>query len=174
MNVLGRWLLATMVVGLLAILAASAQVADPSRSEKSATLSRSKQVGISLLLYCSDYDDVLPWPQDSHSCWRAIHPYSKNRDIFKTLNPNGGEFAFNMALGGVSMRDISAPERTIMVHETKAWPDGGRVGTHVDGSARFFTAEMWKERAKTLNLKLKRTAKKPLPKDWLKKEMGDW
>lgn len=159
-------ILGTLAAGLIA----SGQGEDKMAADQAATLSRGKQIAVGLLIYTSDYDDVLPWPQDSPSCWRAIDPYVKNREVFKTLNPNGGMFAFNMAVGGVSMTAIREPAETIMVYETQVWPDGRRLGANVDSSTRLFKPEAWAERAKSLKLKLKRTAKKPLPKDWLKSE----
>lgn len=150
----------------------SAQPANPGTQEMSparqsaartATLSNAKQIALGLLMYCSDYDDVLPWPQSSKSAWSVIDPYLKNRELYKTLNPDGGEFRFNMCLGGVNAVDIEQPADTPLIYESKPWPDGKRIVAYTDGHAKVVSPEEWAKLEPMLKLKLKKTAKRPLP-----------
>lgn len=135
-------------------------------AKQTATLSNAKQVALGMMIYGGDYDDVLPWPQGMKAVKFVTRPYLKNDDLWKSLNPAGGEFRFNMSLGGVSMVDVERPAETILFYEEKAWPDGRRAVAFVDGHAKFVSEEDWKRLQPTLKLRVKKTAKRPLPLNW--------
>lgn len=134
-------------------------------AQRTSTLSNVKQAALGMLMYCSDYDDVYPWAQSSKSAWSAIYPYVKNKEVFKTLNPNGGEFRFAANVAGVAATELEAPASVVMIYESMAWPDGSRVVAYCDGHARVVSAEAWREAEKELKRVYKRKAKKPLPAD---------
>lgn len=131
-------------------------------SKKSATLSNLKQLALGVIIYATDYDDELPYVQSTKGAYEVIFPYIKNKDVTKSLNPNGGEFRLNMAVAGVSMTSIEAPSDTPLFYEMAPWPDGTRCVAYTDGHVKFLNAEQWEKLQPYLNLKLKRTGK-PLP-----------
>lgn len=142
-----------------------------SAAKATATLSNVKQMALGVMIYMSDYDDVYPYPQSVAAVKFVTYPYIKNKEIYKTLNPNGGQFLFNMSLGGVESVSIENPAETVLWYETQAWPDGRRAVAFADGHAKLVSTEEWKRFEKSLRLKLKRKGK-PLPANYGKKEFG--
>lgn len=134
-------------------------------AKRTATLSNAKQLALGMLLYESDYDDIAPYAQSTATVKYVIDPYLKNREVWKSLNPNGGEFLFNTSLGGVNTSEIPHPADTPLFFERNAWPDGSRVVAFADGHAKVLTPDEWKKLQPTLKLKLKKSAK-PLPADY--------
>jgi len=132
-------------------------------SAKAATVSNLKQVALGMIMYTSDYDDVFPYPQSTKAVQYVTYPYLKDAKVWKTLNPNGGEIRFNMALGGVSASAIESPAETVLFYETKDWPEGGRVVAFTDGHVKILTQDQWALASKTLNLKISKTVNRPLP-----------
>lgn len=92
-------------------------------------MSRAKQVGLGLLIYCSDYDDQLP-PADD---WQSrIDPYIKNREL-----TNG----FTYLLNGQNNAELKDPSNTAMgIVDT---PIGSAI-VRGDGSV------IWKDRPKSM------------------------
>lgn len=141
------------------------QIDPPGRvqAQQAATLSNVKQIGLGLIMYSGDWDDNLPYTQDSKSTWYVIYPYVKNLGIFKTLNPNGGMIRFNMGVSGAVESSISSPADTVLLYETEPWPDGRRVVAFCDGHAKLVTQEAWAEISKHLTPTGIKRPKKPLP-----------
>ncbi|AIE87366.1 hypothetical protein OP10G_3998 [Fimbriimonas ginsengisoli Gsoil 348] len=139
------------------------------RADETVTVSNMKQVALSLVMYTNDYDDVLPYAQGTHAVQYVTYPYLKNIKAWETRNPNGGEFRFNLAVGGVSMPAFEAPAETPMVYESKAWPDGKRTVGFLDGHVKRVDQEEWKKMQKFLTRWLPASGK-PFPlnygKDW--------
>lgn len=161
-----RFLLAIAATGAAVMIVAQGappRVSDP----KTKSLSNIKQLGTAMMIYGADWDDVFPYPQSEKAWQYCLFPYTKNRDFFKTLNPaKPGNFKFNMALGGVSMTVIESPAETVMFYDPTVWPDGKYLFSAVDTSSRYVDAAAWKKLQKTLTLKLKKEAKRPLPKNY--------
>lgn len=132
-------------------------------SSQTRTLSNMKQVGVGMMMYCADFDDMYPWPQSTKAVQYVIRPYLKNMDLWQTANPNGGEVRFNMAIGGVNMVAIEDIANTVMFYESKAWPDGRRAVAFTDGHAKMVTSSEWQKLEATLRKKFPKSAKRPLP-----------
>lgn len=143
--------------------AAQAVGAPRSASAQTEALNNVKQCALGTMMYVADYDDVYPWPQSTRAVHEVVRPYLKNDNIWNSLNPKGGQILFNMALGGVSSQDIPSPAETVLYYDSMAWPDGRRVVAYADGHAKLIKETDWQVLKKTLGLKLKKTAKKPLP-----------
>lgn len=151
----------------LAILTVAAVVAlaqEAWRNQQSAGLSNSKQITVGMLIYCADWDDVTPWAQDTPTVQNVTMPYIKNKMVWKTMNPAGSEFEYNLTAGGVNVMHMPNPAATVMYWETKPWPNATRIVTYWDGHAKLTPEEAWKKIAVAMKTKVKRTAKKPLPK----------
>ena len=125
-------------------------------------LSNIKQVSLGMIMYTSDYDDITPYAQSTKTVEYLTGPYVKNRDVWKTHNPNGSRFLYNMAVAGVKFEDIEDPVETVMFYESAVWPDGRRAVAFVDGHASILTEDEWQVAKKTMALKIKKSAK-PLP-----------
>lgn len=126
-------------------------------------LSNIKQISIGMLMYGADNDDLYPYVQTVKTIHALTAPYIKNDAIWKTTNPNGSQFLFNMCLAGTSMSDTPEPAGTPMFYESKPWPDGRRAVAFTDGHAKLLRQEEWDALQPMLHLKIKRIAKKPLP-----------
>ncbi|MBS1721978.1 MAG: hypothetical protein JSS66_03105 [Armatimonadetes bacterium] len=125
-------------------------------------LSHAKQLGMALQIYAQDYDDVLPYAQGTKAVQFVTYPYVKNIDVWKTMNPNGSDFRFNIAVGGSSLPAIDLPAETVMFFESKPWPDGTRLVTFLDGHARRVTHDEWPTVEASMKKSYPKVAK-PLP-----------
>jgi hypothetical protein len=131
-------------------------------ARKTITLSNLKQISTGLIMCSLDTDDIFPYVQGTAGMFETIQPYIKNTELFKTQNPNGGGFRFNMSLAGAEATEIKDPAKTIMFYESQTWPDGGRCVSFVDTHVNYVTQQEFLQLSKTLGLKLKRNGK-PLP-----------
>ncbi len=138
-------------------------------AQKTLALSNMKQVGLGMLLYVGDYDDVFPYVQGSAAARALIVPYTKNAAVFQTGNPSGGEILFNLALAGSNSSEVANPAETVMFYERNPWPTGERMVAFADGHAKAVPAEDWPRYETTLRLRLKKSGR-PLPLDYLVKD----
>jgi prepilin-type N-terminal cleavage/methylation domain-containing protein/prepilin-type processing-associated H-X9-DG protein len=131
-----------VVIAIIAILAAIlfpvfAQAREKAR--QTACLSNSKQIGIALMMYAQDYDEVYPIGAHNNTNpgtrWSSlIQPYSKNRDVFVCPSrptvrepdpnrPSRGGFGANVniltwqGVNGKSMAQIASPANTFIICE---------------------------------------------------------
>lgn len=158
------------ILGIAALICAAviafAQV--DFKQQRSAGMSNAKQLAVGLLIYCADYDDVSPWAQDTATIQTITYPYIKNKSVWQTMNPAGSVFEYNFVAGGVNMQHMANPGTLVMYWETKPWPDGTRIVAFWDGHVKVTSDADWKKTAKLMPTKMKRSAKKPLPKLKLK------
>ncbi len=126
---------------------------------QTATLSNLKQTGIATMILMSDYDDMIPYVQSTSQLYKFLMPYSKNEKVFKTINPPGGQFQFNMCLAGSLLNTLEQASQTPLFYETKVWPDGKRGVVFTDTHAKFVTKEEWDRLQPLLKLKLKKHGK---------------
>jgi hypothetical protein len=147
-------------------LVASATVI--SFDSKTDTANNLKHMSTGMLIYCADYDDVLPYVLESKTAMAVIFPYVKDRQSFKSLNP-GSHFGYNISLGGVNLTDIPSPKATVLFYDAKAWADGSHLAATTDAEVKAYDAKQWAALSKSLKSKISRTAVRPLPKDYYKK-----
>lgn len=126
---------------------------------KTVALTNMKQLAIGVLLYVSDYDDILPLVQDTDTIFAVTMPYLKNKQLFKSLNPSGGRINFNLNLGGVNIQKIPNPSMMPLYFDSKPWPDGLHLVGYADAHIAFANPARWEKDHKQLQLKLKRTVK---------------
>jgi prepilin-type processing-associated H-X9-DG protein len=138
---------------------------QPPRGTKEAGLSNGKQIGLGALMYTVDYDDVYPYPQSTATMEFLIDPYIKNREIWRTHNPAGTRFLFNMALGGVNAAEPERPAEVPLFYESGTWPDGSRIVVFADGHVKAVDAREWARLEPELRRTYKRVAR-PLPADY--------
>jgi len=133
-------------------------------SPQTVTVNNAKQMALGLLLYSSDTDDLLPYAQSTEAVRYVIHPYVKNTDVFKTLNPAGGQLVFNLKLGGVNMAAIEQLAEAPMIYDQNPWPDGSRVVAFADGHVSVVSRQEWTRKVEpALRRTFPRQVKRPLP-----------
>jgi len=134
------------------------------QAQRTATLSNLKQISTAFQILLADSEDMVPYVQGTPQLFKLMEPYTKNSELFKTLNPAGGTFRFNMSLAGVDVTDVNDPSKVVLFWETEPWADGKRCVAYVDSHAKVVSPEEWAALQPTLQLKLKRHGK-PLPPD---------
>lgn len=125
-------------------------------------VSNMKQIATGLMIYLADYDDEIPYVQDSKSVLAVLQPYLKNTEICRTINPAGGEIRLNMAIAGVNQSQIEDIANVPLFFDSLPWPDGKRVVAFADSHVKVVSEEEWAAMDKYLRLKLPRK-QKPLP-----------
>ena len=136
-----------------------------SASDRTSTLSNLKQTAVGLIILLSDNDDNFPYVQSTPQLFEFMMPYIKNKEVYKTRNPIGGDFRFNMSLAGATMSEIERPAETPMFYESQAWPDGKRCVAYTDGHAKIVSTEDWDKLQPLLKLKLTKHGKPLKPGD---------
>lgn len=129
---------------------------------KATTLSNFKQASLAMIMYMGDYDDDMPYVQDTKSALAVTLPYCKNLQIFRSLNPNPSEYRLNMAVSGVNGTEVQAPADTPLYYESASWPDGTRCVSFMDGHCKYVDLNEWQRLQPALHLQMKRKGK-PLP-----------
>ena len=114
------------------------------KSAQSETLNNVKQIGLGLIMYCNDYDDVFPYVQDTNSVKPLIEPYLKNKSLWHSDNSKGGRILFNMGVAGVTSSSIELPAESVLLFESDPWEDGRRAVCFCDGHAKLVTDLEWK------------------------------
>ncbi len=135
-------------------------------ARQAASVSNAKQLSLGMLMYVGDFDDVAPYAQSTAAVKFAIRPYLKNDGLWKSLNPNGGEFKYNISIGGAKQSSIDRPAETVLFYEEYEWPDGSRVVAFADGHAKTISHEQWPTVSATLHLRNLKRVGKPLPMDY--------
>ncbi len=130
--------------------------------DRAQTMSNAKQLSLAMIMYSADYDDELPYVQSTKGAFEVAYPYMKSKETTKSLNPSGAKFLLNMAVAGVNLSSIDSPSETVLFYEDKAWPDGTRVVSFIDGHVKRLNPDEWERAKATLSLKLPRQSK-PLP-----------
>lgn len=129
-------------------------------SKATVALSNAKQLATAMMIYLADSNDIFPWVQSSPSMHNQLIPYTKSKELFKTLNPKGaGTFRYNMSLAGVSAVDVSEPAQTPLIFDPEPFPDGRYLVAYADSHVKYVTAAEWKELQRFMKLKLPRRGK---------------
>jgi hypothetical protein len=92
------------------------------QAERMTALSKAKQLGLGLLMYSQDYDEVLP---GSEGVNEKITPYIKNDSLFE---------GFVYTYGGGPLKDIEFPSETELGYVNGP---GGRAIIYADGHAKW-------------------------------------
>lgn len=132
-------------------------------ARRTQTLSNAKQVALALIMYSADYDDVLPYAQDTATAQAVTMPYSKSSEIWKSNNPNDGRILFNTALGGVLSTSIPNPAEVALIYDAKEWPDGSRIIAYADGHAKVVKSGAAEVIQKSRSVSGLKRVGKPLP-----------
>jgi hypothetical protein len=94
-------------------------------------MNNAKQIGIAMMMYAQDYDEMLPTP--GGEVRDMINPYLKNDRVF--LNPETGQLAFTLVpYSDAALASIKEPANTAMGYLTGP---GGRAVVYFDGHVRW-------------------------------------
>lgn len=113
LQVLAAVAITAFAVPTFGSLHASAQTQSPEdiKAERTVALSNAKQIALATIMYANDYDNVLPYVQQTASAVEVLQPYIRNKESFNSPT-KGGRFLFNMNLAGVLTSDIQNPALT--------------------------------------------------------------
>ena len=132
-----KWIIIGVVAGaafmLLAALAVFAAILLPvfgrarEKAQETASLSNVKQLGMAVLMYAADHEEILP---EANSWKEAIAEYVGDNKAIFTCPVTGQGYIFNKVLSGVDLKDIDNPQQTPMLWEAPL--DAGQpVGPHM-------------------------------------------
>lgn len=128
----------------VALLNASEETVKQVRAQAltTACLSNGKQIGLGLLMYCQDYDEIFPRRKASYK--DLIFPYIKSDKVFTCPLDTPGTLSYriNPNLQGATLASIVAPAQTVLLYEGKGdrpdfRHDGRAVIIFADGHARL-------------------------------------
>ena len=141
-----------VVIAIIAILAAIlfpvfARAREKARQASCA--SNLRQLGLGMLMYVQDYDEVLPPLKTIEAAQGALSPYVRDESIF--TQPDTDEpYMTNPILSGKKMAHITNAADMILFYEAKPAKDGTIGAAFLDGHAKRLTAEEW-ERYKKIS-----------------------
>lgn len=116
------------------------------------TFYRLKQVGLGVMMYVQDYDEMFPYMKEASATMRVIMPYVKNTNVF--YHPLTKEpFRTNPNLSRKSLASIDRPAETVLYYEASPGMDGKRGVCFADGHVKRIPEEEW--------LRLKQAGKIP-------------
>lgn len=151
-------------IGSFVALVVAAFAGTWQQNMQASGMSNAKQIAIGMIMYTTDYDDLTPWVQDTATAQVLTYPYIKNIAVWKTQNPAASVFEYNLTAGGVRTDKMENPATLVMYFESKPWEDGSRIVAYWDGHVRLASTADWSKISSSMKTKLKRAAKKPLPK----------
>lgn len=131
----------TQAASLQAMMKDSAKEAI--QNQNLTSISNLKQLGLGLIQYTQDYDDVLPLMQNATQAKKAIFPYVKSDDLF--LQPGSKTpYRTNPILSRKKLAHISDSARMVAFYEDKPGSDGLRGVLFLDGHAKRLTDKEWR------------------------------
>lgn len=112
------------------------------KSIEATSLSNLKQMGLSLLMYMQDYDEVLPPMGDAAKVKKVLYPYVKDDKIF--INPiTNKPYVPNAVLSLHREAQIESPSQMVVFYEDAPAPDGTRGVAFLDGHAKRIPESEW-------------------------------
>jgi hypothetical protein len=100
------------------------------RALRAMATSNAKQIGMALMMYAQDYDEV--FPPGGGDTMNQVLPYVRNQDVFH--DPGTGAPGFVYTFGGGSLSGIQEPASTVIGYVTGP---GGRAEIYADGHVKW-------------------------------------
>lgn len=117
------------------------------RADNTATDARLRQLGLALMMYTQDYDEVLPDTSSAAGTKKVLLPYVKDATVFQhptTKKP----FKPNPALSRKKLAHILNPRAFLAFYEDPAAPDGTRGLLFLDGHIKRIQEKEWSQVAR--------------------------
>ena len=95
------------------------------KARQASCLSNTKQIGLAMLMYAGDYDEV--WPMRDNWC-DAVYPYIRNREVFRcpSAPQQDNGYAYNGSLNMLPVAVIPSPRETPLAFDaTGGWNAAG-------------------------------------------------
>jgi hypothetical protein len=106
---------------------------------KTYRLNNAKMVGLALMIYMGEHNDVFPKAQSAAQAKALVQPYL-DKFVWETTGPT--RILFNTALSNKSQTSIEDPARTIMLWEENSGL-GVRAVVYADGHAKLLNGTAW-------------------------------
>jgi hypothetical protein len=122
------------------------------KATETASVSNLKQMGLALMMYVQDYDEVFPPMKDPATVKKLLMPYVKNESVF--VDPISKKpYQPNPILSRKKMAHIASPASFVAIYETEPAADGTRGVCFLDGRVKRVPESEWPQ--------LKRASKIP-------------
>lgn len=119
---------------------ATRQAAAQNASQTSVT--NLKQLGLGLMMYMQDNDELLPSLKDATALKKAIYPYVKNDQIF--LQPDTKRpYKPNTSLSKRGLASFNNPATMVVLYEDAPNQDNTRAVTFMDGHVKRIPESQW-------------------------------
>ncbi len=117
----------------------------------SQSMSNLKQLGIAVIQYSQEQDEVYPPMQTMYQLKKAIYPFLRSDTVF--VQPINKKFYVpNAALSKKSLASINQPSMTAMIYEADFDSDGKRAVGFADGHVKRVTPVEWTKIKKDSNI----------------------
>lgn len=121
--------------------------APPAPDPATASVSNLKQIGLALIQYTQDSDEVLPPMKTADIAKAAILPYIKSDAVFYQP-PTNIPYQPNTSLSHRALATFDSPTDMVVYYEAEPQSDGLRAVLFLDGHVKRLTDADW-QRAKT-------------------------
>ena len=101
-----------------------------------------KQLGLAMIQYTQDYDEMMPPMKDAATTKKALYPYVKNDDVFlspKTHQP----YLPNTSLSHRTLASFNSPAEMVIYYEAAPAPDNTRALLFLDGHVKRVPEAEW-------------------------------
>jgi prepilin-type processing-associated H-X9-DG protein len=116
---------------------------SPQQMAQAATaLANAKQLAVGAMMYIQDYDGTLPPMRDAASLQKALMPYVKNAQLFKSP-ATGQPFRPAAGLSGRKLKGVKNPAGTVLFYSAVPEPGGSHIVAYVDGHVQDVAAQRW-------------------------------
>jgi prepilin-type processing-associated H-X9-DG protein len=100
------------------------------RADREKYLSQARQIGVALMMYVQDYDEMFPPNFGDEGVAQVLLPYLKDMGIFEV----NGAFAFRYRMDGQSLANIESPATTEVGYLELP---NGRMVIYADGHVKW-------------------------------------
>jgi hypothetical protein len=121
------------------------------KPDAGSAVSHLEQAAAAVLAYTQQHDDRLPPMGDAASLEKAVLPFVKSIEVFKSP-ATGRAFLPNPNLSGRKLSSLPEPAGVVMLYSAVPEPDGTRVVARADGAVRTVGAEEWQKLAQAQKL----------------------
>ncbi|MDF2439891.1 MAG: hypothetical protein JWN98_875 [Abditibacteriota bacterium] len=129
------------------VSAGGTSAATAARSANAAVDARLRQLGLALMMYVQDHDEVLPDMSSAAAAKKALMPYVKDESVF--LHPITKKvFEPNPALSKKKLAHIVNPRAFLAFYEDTTAPDGTRGLLFLDGRPKRIQEKEWPQVAR--------------------------
>lgn len=114
---------------------ANAQPPNKEQGLALSSLSNGRQLATAMMMYCQDYDEMLPHGKTMTEVKPKVFPYVKNNAIF--VDPTSGkDFMYNPVMSGMPQKRIKEPAQAVVFYSPSIHTDGMFTIGFADGHCK--------------------------------------